>query len=139
MIKEIRGSEQSDLLRYFNKQDPSFPELTDKHLNEGYWWVAYDGEPVGFAGMVQFLPAPFKVGYLKRAYVFPEHRGNGLQGEFLALRALKAQKLGWYGLVVECKPGNVWSAENFKRAGFTRFEPEQKWAGPDDLYFMKRV
>lgn len=138
MIKEIIGREHAELLHSMNALEPSFPKLTDKHITEGYWFIAYEaGEPVGFAGMVEFLP--FNIGYLKRAYVSPDHRGRGLQGDFLALRALKAQKLGWRGLVAECPVGNIWSAENFRRAGYTRFVPEQKWAGPDDLYFMKRV
>lgn len=139
MIKEIIGREHAELLHHLNSLEPSFPFLSDKHVSEGYWWVAYeDGEPVGFAGMVENIPH-VKEGYMKRAYVKPEYRGRGYQRDFLAARALKAQKLGWQCLVSECSPDNHWSAENFRRAGYYRCQPEQPWARPDDLYFVKKL
>lgn len=138
MIKEIRGREHADQIRALNGLEPSFPALSDKHINEGYWWFAYDGEEiVGFAGLVENVPF-IKTGYMKRAYVLPEHRGKGLQGEFLAVRALKAQKLGWNCLVSECHVDNKWSAENFRRAGYTRCIPEQPWA-VDSIFWTKRI
>lgn len=139
MIKEIIGREHADLLHHFNSLEPSFPKLTEKHITEGYWWVAYEGDgPVGFAGLVENIPH-VKEGYMKRAFVKPEYRGRGYQREFLALRALKAQKLGWNCLVSEHHPDNVVSAENFKSAGYHRCMPEQVWGEPGSIFWVKRI
>jgi GNAT superfamily N-acetyltransferase len=124
----------------FNRSEPSFPELQPRHFHHGYWWFAYrHGEPVGFAGLVPMVPFP-GVGYLKRAYVLPEARGNGLQRQFLFTRETMARCLGWSMLTAECSAGNITSANNFLACGYDPFEPEQPWGElPDAIYWLKRL
>jgi GNAT superfamily N-acetyltransferase len=146
-IREVDGREHVDLLTHFNSMDDCFPLLEDRHIDNGFWFVAYaqehlvsDNVPsraVGFAGMVWCEPFPL-VGYLKRCYVLPEYRGRGLQSRFLKIREDKARKLGWTTLVSECAETNHASANNFKRGGYEICDPEQKW-GVKSVYFVKRL
>ena len=120
-------------------KEPAFPQLKTRHLADGLWWFAQvpDGTVIAFAGMVPMVPFD-RVGYLKRAYVLPDHRGAGLQLKFLNLREEKARELGWRMLVSECKD-NPPSQANFIRAGFERFDPEQPWGESGSIYFRKNL
>lgn len=138
-ISEVSGEECADEINRFNRMAPeTFPELTERHLTNGFWWFAYlDNEPVAFSGMVEMLPFA-NIGYLKRAYVLPDHRGHGLQLRMLVTRELKARELGWTQLVSECASGSH-SARNFCRAQFARVEPEQPWGAPESIYWAKAL
>lgn len=124
-------------LHRFNSLAPeTFPALQSRHLIRGHWWLVHLGEePVAFAGLD---PIP-SVGYLKRAYVLPEHRGHGLQLRLMYTREVKARRLGWRQLVSECGPGNARSAANFLKAGFEPVDPEQPWGAPGSRYFSKTL
>ncbi len=136
-IHEVDGALNADLLDSMNALAPEiFPPLTRDHLANGFWWLAYlGGEPVAFAGLVEFHPFP--VGYFKRCFVTPDHYGHGLQYRMMWNRIVKAQQLKWDMLVSDCGPNNHFSASNFRKAGFELIDPEQKWAGPNDLYWRK--
>lgn len=142
-IREVDASDDeiSEIIHDFNRAaDPKFPVLKEHEL-EGlhcYWWLAYlDNEPVAFAGMV---PSRLykNTGYLKRAGVVPEHRGRGLQLRFFRAREAKARKIGWNMLVSECT-GTIYSANNFIRAGYKLFEPRERWAFENSLYWCKSI
>lgn len=138
-IEEVNGGEFANPLRSWNALDQSFPPLTDRHLDHGHWWFAYS--PIGavaFAGLVPFAPFP-GVGYFKRAYVEPAHRGNGLQRQLMDVREAKARALGWTCLVSECAASNTYSARNFAAFGFERCEPEQHWGASDSIYWRKQL
>lgn len=139
-IQEVDGEEHADELNRFNRMDPeTFPPLDERHLTDGFWWFVYlDDEPVAFAGLVAMHPFP-GVGYLKRAYVLPDHRGHGLQLRLMTTRELKARELGWSLLVSECRALNGHSAANFCRAGFARVDPEQRWGAPQSIYWAKAL
>lgn len=139
-IEEIDGVAFAELLRNLNAQEPSrFPALQPRHFASGYWWLARaaDRTIVGFAGLVPMVPFP-GVGYLKRAYVSPAHRGRGLQREFMKVREARARQLGWGLLVSECAD-NPHSEANFRRAGYEQCEPEQSWGAAGSVYFVKHV
>jgi GNAT superfamily N-acetyltransferase len=141
-IREVDASDDeiAETIRDFNRMEPNFPALKDEEL-EGehcYWWLAYCGkEPVAFAGVV-----PSKrynnTGYLKRAGVVPEHRGHGLQLRFFRVREIKARKVGWEWLISECTD-TIHSANNFIRAGYLMFEPVERWAFQNSLYWRKKL
>jgi GNAT superfamily N-acetyltransferase len=139
-IREVDGIEQAETIHRLNRMVPeTFPELQPRHLEDGFWWLAYDDRlPIGFAGMVPFEPFP-GVGYLKRAYVLPEHRGHGLQQRFLFLREAKALSLGWHLLASECAVDNRSSARSFGRAGYEKSIPEQPWGAQPSIYWVKRL
>jgi GNAT superfamily N-acetyltransferase len=124
-------------IRHFNAMVPEFPALSDHHLQRGHWWlIQAEFAPVGFAGMVEFLPGGV-VAYLKRCYILPEARGHKLQLQTLALREVKARRLGYKQLVSETT--NIQSAGNFIKAGFEPFEPEQRWGPEGSMYFTKTL
>lgn len=133
---EVDGDQYSEVLRCMNAMEPSWPDLTDDHLSCGWWWISKDDHGVlcGFAGLTPFDPM-VGVGYLKRAYVSPDHRGHGLQLRMIEARIAKAKEIGWHQLVTETT--NPRSAHNLRLAGFEACDPEQHWAGRDALYFSK--
>lgn len=140
-VQEIDGIEDADLIRRFNAMAPDrFPALQERHLVRGYWWLVADqnNAPAAFAGLVAMVPFD-GVGYMKRAYVRPEHRGHGLQLRLMQARERKARELGWSMLVGECDADNHASAHNFIKAGFVVCEPEQPWARLGSVYFVKRI
>lgn len=139
IILPVDGATFAKEIIAFNQMVPAWPDLTQAHLTEGFWWFAsLDGNPIGFAGLTKMHPFD-GVGYFKRAYVMPPHRGRGLQMRFMAAREEKARHLGWHMLVSECAANNARSIVNFERFGFERCSPEQTWGEPGSVYFMKRI
>ncbi len=137
-ISQIDGMAFADTLRNLNSLVPEWPRLSDLHLSDGHWWLAFHGgEVVAFAGMVPMVPFP-NVGYLKRCYVLSEHHGHGLQYRLMMARILKAKQLGWTQLVTECRKDNSYSAMNLRKAGFIQVDPEQPWAR-DSIYWEKAL
>lgn len=139
-IRQVAGRDRAiaATIHAFNRLVPEcFPELQPRHLTAGLWWLAYfDAATIGFAGLVPFEPFP-RVGYLKRAYVMPEHRGHGLQRQFMAAREVAAKRLGWTCLVSECSADNRFSADNFAAFGFVQCEPEQRWGASNSVFWKK--
>lgn len=136
---EVDGSDAGEVIRSMNALCPeTFPNLSDDHLELGWWWLLKADPNIlcGFAGMVPFEPFP-GVGYLKRAYISPDHRGSGLQLRMIEAREQKARELGWHLLVSET--ACIFSARNFERAGFERCEPEQPWGTNGAIYFVKSL
>lgn len=133
---EVDGELAAEVLHNLNALDPIFPVLAETHLADGYWWLLKtdDGVLCGFAGLVPCEPF-VGVGYLKRAYISPDHRGHGLQLRMIEARIAKAKELGWHQLVAETI--NPRSAHNLRLAGFEPCDPEQKWGEPGSLYFSK--
>lgn len=140
-IRRIDGMEHTDLLHYMNSFEPErFPQLQSKHFTHGLWWIVQipDGTVVGFAGLVPFTPCD-DVGYLKRAYVLPDHRGYGLQVDLIRAREAMARSIGMRQLVTECAADNVASAANLRHEGFVETTPEQPWGEAGAIYFVKRL
>jgi L-amino acid N-acyltransferase YncA len=139
IISEVDGTAHQDVLTAFNKLVPEWPLLESRHFSDGYWWfVSLDGVQIGFAGLVPFSPVD-NYGYLKRCYIGPDHHGHGLQYRLMVARELKAKQLGWTHLVSECHATNLWSANNFRKAGFSLVEPEQVWGQTGSLYWIKKL
>jgi GNAT superfamily N-acetyltransferase len=138
-IHEVDGVAFADVINEFNSYVEEWPLLQERHFTAGYWWIVYlDTEPVAFAGLVPFDPC-LHVGYCKRCYVKPDHHGHGLQFRMLMAREKKARELGWTMIVSECGENNLWSASNFRKAGYIEFEPEQPWAKEPSIYFKKEI
>ena len=140
-IRRIDGMEHIDLLHYMNGFEPGrFPELQSLHFTKGLWWIAQiqDGTVVGFAGLVPCAPFD-NVAYLKRAYVLPQHRGNGLQRDFIKVREEAARALGMRQIVTECCGDNLASQANLRHEGYVECTPEQPWGEPGSIYFVKRL
>lgn len=139
-IVEVDGSDPdiAKTLHHFNSLAPElFPELSESHLLDGYWWIVYHGdEPVAFAGLVSFEIG--NVSYFKRCYVLPDHRGRDLQIRLMAIREFKARELRYFQIVSECAATSRSNA-NFRRRHFEMFDPEQPWGKPGDIYWRKTL
>lgn len=138
-LHEVDGVTFAETLAGLNRLVPEWPELQTRHFENGYWWIAYHGgEIVAFAGLVPMTPF-VGYGYLKRCYVKPDHYGHGLQFRMMVAREVKARQLEWTHLVSECLSTNSFSSGNFRRAGFSVCEPEQKWGEPGSVYWVKEL
>jgi GNAT superfamily N-acetyltransferase len=107
-------------------------------VNEGYWWIAYDGEmPIGFAGLVQ-SSRWYDTGYLCRSGVLRSHRGKGLQKRLLRVREMKARRLGWNWLISDTYQ-NPPSANSLIKCGFQTFTPSRPWSFDAAIYWRKKL
>lgn len=137
-IQLVDGVAFADTIGNFNKCVKEWPELKQKHYEDGFWWLVFhNAEAVAFAGLVPMEPFP-AIGYLKRCYVLPEHRGQSLQGRLIAIREAHARSLGYTHLVSDCHQTNASAARSFRRAGYQLCEPEQPWE-KDSLYWIKEL
>jgi putative acetyltransferase len=139
VIYEVDAQGSAEAIHFMNSlASDLFPPLQDHHLETGFWWCVFHGPDhiVGMAGMVPFEPFT-NVGYLKRCYILPDHRGHGLQLRLLQAREDHARQLGWTQLVSETHLNNQSSGRNFERAGYRKCEPEQKWVSHPAIYWVK--
>jgi len=143
IITEVGGSEPetaAEIIRFNSMVPETFPPLKPHHLTEGFWFfMMHEGTAIAFGGMVPFFEPEDGVGYMKRAYVLPDHRSRGLQLLLLTARETRARQIGWRMLVSECAGDNRASASSFFRAGFAQFEPEQPWGKAGDIYWRKTL
>lgn len=135
-LVEVDGPNASEVLHSLNAMDAVFTPLEEKHFDLGYWWLLKTDHGIlcGFSGLAPFDPC-VGVGYVKRNYVSPDHRGRGLQVKMIQACEEKAREIGWHQLVSETT--SKFSARNFQRAGFEPCDPEQKWGEPGSMYFSK--
>lgn len=109
--------------------------------SKGHWWAAFDYDkdkkPVAFAGMVP-SSRYLNTGYLCRAGVIPEYRGQGLQRRLLKTRERKAKQLGYFRIITDTTD-NPPSSNNLIKSGFLLFDPELKWAWPLSNYWYKNL
>jgi GNAT superfamily N-acetyltransferase len=105
-------------------------------FGHGHWWLAYRGDvPVGFAGVIPSTRA-HNAGYFSRVGVLSSAYGNNLQLRFMRAMEAQARRNGW-GAVVSDTTDNLISANNFIRAGFRLYRPEEPWAWSHTLYWRK--
>jgi GNAT superfamily N-acetyltransferase len=104
----------------------------------GHWWLAYhDTIPVAFAGAVPSTHVRH-AGYFCRVGVLPSHWGNGLQLRLMRAIERRARHIGWRWVVSDTT-GNIASANNFMRAGYRMYQPQDPWAFPSTLYWRKTI
>ena len=138
-IREVDGQDEeiADILAELHRltffdgaQIPSF--------EWGRWWFAYFKEtPIAFAGVVPSTHVR-NAGYVCRVGVLTAHCGRGLQLRLMrAIQAL-ARRSGWTCLVSDTTR-NIASANNFIRAGYRLYQPQNPWAFADTLYWRKTI
>jgi GNAT superfamily N-acetyltransferase len=102
------------------------------------WWIAYYyREPVGYAG-IRPSSSFYDAGYLCRAGVLPDHRGNGLQKKLIRTRIKYAKRQGWTVLRTDTRD-NPESSNSLISCGFKLFSPSRPWAFKDSLYWIRRI
>lgn len=138
-IREVDGEEEetSDTLRDLHRLT-FFESAPLPSFDGGHWWLAFHGpSPVGFAGMVPSTRA-FNAGYFCRVGVIRNHCGNALQSRFMRVLELRARRNGWSWIVSDTTD-NLVSANNFIRAGYRLYHPEEPWGWPHTLYWRKQI
>jgi len=108
------------------------------NFDQGHWWLAFHGtEAVAFAGLVPSTHV-CNAGYFCRVGVLSEHWGHQLQLRLMRALEARARVNGWCSIVSDTTE-NLWSANNFIRAGYYLFEPTHPWAWPRTLYWRKVI
>jgi hypothetical protein len=136
-IREVDGSDDeiSDVLKELHRLTfLDYASVPD--FGVGHWWLTYrEGLPVGFAGMV---PSAYvaNAGYFCRVGVLRAHHGNALQLRMMRAMQIRARGNGWC-CVVSDTTNNLFSANNFIRAGYRLYQPKQPWGWSNTLYWLK--
>jgi GNAT superfamily N-acetyltransferase len=138
-IREVDGQDEevvetlTELHRLTFFDSARFPEF-----DRGHWWLASrETSPVAFAGVVPSTHA-CSAGYFARVGVLRKHWGRGLQLRLMRAMELRVRRNGW-SWVVSDTTDNVASANNFIRAGYRLYRPQDPWAWPNTLYWRKAV
>ena len=75
-------------------------------------------------------------GYLARAGVLPEFRGQGLQKRLIKVREEFAREHGMPALICDTCD-NPASANSLIACGFKMFQPQEPWGLPRSVYWRK--
>jgi GNAT superfamily N-acetyltransferase len=105
----------------------------------GYWWLVYseEGIPVAFAGLIRSSRWS-DCGYLCRAGVVPNCRGQGIQKRLIQVRVRQARALKWNWLVTDTYE-NPASANSLIAKGFKMFDPTKPWGADKTLYWRLKL
>ena len=107
-------------------------------FDHGHWWLAFHEETaVAFAGMVPSTHVA-NAGYFCRVGVLRRHCGQRLQLRLMRALRARARSNGWSAIVSDTTD-NIFSANNFIRAGYQLFQPQRPWAWPSTLYWRKAI
>ena len=109
-------------------------------LAVGAWWIA-ETDAGAFAGFCGIHPSvqSWRAGYLIRAAVHPDHRGNGLQKRMIRARLSYARRAGWTRAVTYTLADNAPSANSLIACGFRVFVPRYEWAGSSVIYWLRTL
>ena len=138
-IREVDGQDEdvaetlADLHRLTFFDGAPVPEF-----DQGNWWLALnEAEPVAFAGVIPSTHV-YNAGYFCRVGVLRKHWGNRLQLRLMRALEARARLNGWCSVVSDTTD-NILSANNFIRAGYLLYWPQNPWAWPDTLYWRKTI
>jgi GNAT superfamily N-acetyltransferase len=100
------------------------------------WWLAYvDGKIAGFAGL-KVYPGD-RSGFLTRAGVLKEYRGQGLQKALIKARDNEARRLGLECNITYTADWNCASANNLIACGYKLYVPQHAYGIKHAMYFWK--
>ncbi len=138
MIRRATGPEDVAVMKRMHVQlflggRESVPPMT-----EGDWWlVDHGGELIAFAGMYK-SKYYYTTGYLCRAAVAFEHRGQGLQKRIIRVRLRESKVQGLTCAVTDTERTNYPSVNSLISCGFRLFRPWRPWATyKNGLYWGK--
>lgn len=138
-IREVDGTDDdvadtlADLHRLTFFKSAPVPEF-----DWGHWWlVFYRRTAVAFAGLIPATRAT-NAGYFCRVGVLGGHCGNSLQLRLMRAMEARARQNGWCWIVSDTTD-NIVSANNFIRAGYRLYQPQDPWGWPQTLYWLKTL
>lgn len=134
---DVRDADIAKTLIYLQKKCLPSDDLFD--ATTGHWWIVYDEFmlPIGFAGMVRSYNW-YDCGYLCRAGVLKDWRGQGIQKKLLKAREKHAKKLGWNWLISDTTD-NPASSNSLINCGFKIYDPSKPWGFKHTLYWRKKL
>lgn len=136
-VKLRRHDGDRPLIEYLDSRLFTDEERVD-YIDESVWWVGWKDEvPVAYAG-ARYIPEANAV-FLSRAGVLPEARGQGIQRKLISLRLRWANTTGAKNAITYTHPLNHPSANNLIRSGFLLYSPQWQWAGPEFLYWIRKL
>lgn len=143
-IREVDATEEHYHEELTNLHDATFYDTSIRaDFERGYWWLVWDdafppsakAPPIAFCGLTHAINTQGS-GYLKRAGVLKDFRGQGLQRKLITVRERKARTLGLNVMLTDTTE-NPPSANSLIRAGYKLFEPNHRWAFQNSLYWRK--
>jgi GNAT superfamily N-acetyltransferase len=138
MIKRVDIRQESSQSKLTALQTICLPYDEPVDTNFGCWWIASKaGRDIGFAGLTRTVSWT-DCGYLCRAGVVPDARGQGLQKELIRVRIRQAKTFGWKWLVTDTTD-NPASANSLIACGFKIFEPTKPWGFKHTLYWRRKL
>jgi len=138
MLKRVDIRKESVQLKLSVLQNKCLPFDTPYDTNFGSWWIATEnGVDIGFAGLVRTVSWT-DCGYLCRAGVVPDARGQGLQKKFIRVRLRQAKALGWKWVITDTTD-NPASANSLIATGFKLFQPTKPWGFKNTLYWRRKL
>ena len=138
-IREVDGhdDEMADMLTDLHRLT-FFDGACIPKFDQGHWWLAsHQTTPIAFAGMVPSTRA-CNAGYFCRVGVIKRHCGRSLQLRLMRAVVSRARRNGW-NYVVSDTTENIASANNFIRAGYRLYQPQDAWGWPNTLYWRKAI
>jgi hypothetical protein len=138
-IREVDGhdDEIADTLTDLHRLT-FFDSASIPNFEHGHWWLAFHRTiPIAFAGLAPSTRV-HNAGYFCRVGVLKSHCGNALQLRLMRAMELRARHNGW-STVVSDTTGNLVSANNFIRAGYSLYQPPNPWGWPTTLYWRKHM
>lgn len=113
------------------------PDAATPVLEDHVWWLAYvDGRVAGYAGL-RVCKTEGGYGFLARAGVLREHRGQGLQRRLIRVRDREARRLGLRRSITYTSQRNYASANNLISCGYRLYDPQYRFGVKDAMYFIK--
>jgi GNAT superfamily N-acetyltransferase len=135
-IRLVDAARQEFTLTRMQKE--IFPSDSKAPCDEGFWWLAMDGDtPVAFACLTD-VPSWPESGYISRVGVMPSHRGKKLQRRLMRACERKAKSMGWVR-IISTTLNNPPSANNFIACGYKTYEPAARWGWTDTIYWLKEL
>ena len=138
MLKRVDIRKESVQTKLSVLQNKCLPFDTPYDTNFGSWWIATEnGVDIGFAGLVRTVSWT-DCGYLCRAGVIPDARGQGLQKKLINVRVRQAKALGWNWVITDTTD-NPASANSLIATGFKLFQPTKPWGFKNTLYWRRKL
>lgn len=115
--------------------------LSTWQLWDSIWWLAVDsgGDSAGFCGVRPDHEGGW--GYLIRAGVCPDARGQGLQRRMIRTRLTWLRRHSKIKrAITDTIPENIASSNNLIKCGFLLYHPAYPWVGTEGvLYWMRKI
>lgn len=134
----IRKCTNKYLVFYLHKEVMPSDDIDDKESN--VYWICYDEymHPIGFCGCRPLKYDPSTL-YLSSAGVLSKYNGMGLHKRLINVRLRYAKRKKFKKVITYTSKDNFQSYSNLQKCGFKLYEPADRYAGDDFLYWIRYI